>query len=220
MIAIDLISELILPLKTSDTGETTLQLMYDYSVKHLPIVNNQQFLGLVSENDILDQDLSDQPIGSMQLTYYKPCVEANMHIFDVLKIASKLKLTVIPVIDANNNYKGLITLDTLLFEFSRKGAITDPGGIIELEVLVRDYSLAEISRIVESNNARILCLYTNLHTDSTRVEITLKINKEDISSIIATFERYDYKVSGYFQKSDMDDDLLQRYQSLIKYLNI
>jgi acetoin utilization protein AcuB len=220
MIAIDLISELILPLKTSDTGETTLQLMYDYSVKHLPIVNNQQFLGLVSENDILDQDLSDQPIGSMQLTYYKPCVEANMHIFDVLKIASKLRLTVIPVIDANNNYKGLITLDTLLFEFSRKGAITDPGGIIELEVLVRDYSLAEISRIVESNNARILCLYTNLHTDSTRVEITLKINKEDISSIIATFERYDYKVSGYFQKSDMDDDLLQRYQSLIKYLNI
>jgi acetoin utilization protein AcuB len=220
MIAIDLISDHILPLKTSDTGETTLQLMYDYSVKHLPIVNNQQFLGLVSENDILNQDLSDQPIGSMQLTYYKPCVEANMHIFDVLKIASKLRLTVIPVIDANNNYKGLITLDTLLFEFSRKGAITDPGGIIELEVLVRDYSLAEISRIVESNNARILCLYTNLHTDSTRVEITLKINKEDISSIIATFERYDYKVSGYFQKSDMDDDLLQRYQSLIKYLNI
>jgi acetoin utilization protein AcuB len=220
MIAIDLISDLILPLKTSDTGETALQLMYDYSIKHLPIVNNQQFLGLVSENDILDQELTDQPIGSMQLTYYKPCVDANMHIFDVLKVASKLKLTIIPVIDANNNYKGLITLDTLLFEFSRISAINDPGGIIELEVLVMDYSLAEISRIVESNNARILCLYTNLHSESTKVEITLKIDKEDISSVMATFERFDYKVSGYFQKSDMDDDLLQRYQSLIKYLNI
>lgn len=219
MVALDLISDSIPPLRTSDTGEIALQLMSDYQVKQLPIVNNQQFLGLISEEDILESGLIEEPIGSQQLSYHKPFALANDHLYQVMKIAANLRLSIIPVIDDANNYKGLITLEILLQEFAKSSAISDPGGIFVLEVGMRDYSLTEISRIVEGNDATILSMYTSSHNDSTKREITIKVDKEDIKRILTSFERYGYKVIGSFQKSDMGDDLKDRYDSLIRYLN-
>lgn len=220
MIALDLISDSIPPLRTSDTGEIALQLMADYQVKQLPIVNNQQFLGLISEEDILENGLIEEAIGGQQLSYHKPYTQVNDHMYEVMKIASSLRLSVVPVIDEEMNYKGLITLESLLSAFAKSSAITDPGGIIVLEVNIRDYSLTEISRIIESNGASVLSMYVSSHQDSTKQEITLKVNKEDIRSILASFERYNYTVANSFQKSDFGDDLKDRYDSLIRYLNI
>lgn len=218
--AIHLISDTLPPLRTSDTGEMALQLMADYQVKQLPIVNNEQFLGLIAEDDILEQGMLEEPVGSMQLTYYKPYVNETDHIYQVLRTAANLKLTLIPVVDAENNYKGIITLSALLSEFASMSSIIDPGGILELEVSIRDYSLTEISRIVESNDATILSLYTSNHNNSTKREITLKLNKEDLRAVIAAFERFGYTILNYYQKSDFDEDLKDRYESLIRYLNI
>ena len=220
MTASELISDLVPALMTSDTGEDALKLMSDYQTKHLPIVNNKQFLGLISEEDIFNQDIFNEPVGSLQLSYYKPFVPETAHIYEVLKVAAALKLTLIPVVDESNNYKGAITLEKILFEFAKINSITDAGGILALETNVRDYSLSEISRIAESNNARILSLYTSIPEDSTKVHITIKINKEDIRDIISSFERFGYGVLGYFHKSSFEEDLKDRYDSFIKYLNI
>lgn len=219
MTASELISDLVPVLMTSDTGEDALRLMGDYQIKHLPIVNNTQFLGLISEEDIFNQDILNEPVGSLQLSYYKPFVLESAHIYEVLKVSAVLKLTLIPVIDSNNNYKGSVTLEKLLFEFAKINSITDAGGILKLETNVRDYSLSEISRIAESNDARILSLYTSNSEDSTKVNITIKVNKEDIRAIIASYERYGYEVLGYFHKSSFEEDLRDRYDSFIKYLN-
>lgn len=218
--AIHLISDTLPPLRTSDTGEMALQLMADYQVKQLPIVNNEQFLGLIAEDDILEQGLLDAPIGSIQLSYYKPYVNEHDHLYQVLRTAANLQLTLIPVIDNDNNYKGIITLQALLQEIAQLSAITEPGGILELEVNIRDYSLTEISRIVESNDATILSLYTSTHNDSTKREVILKLNKEDLRAIIAAFDRFGYTILHYYQKSDFEEDLKDRYDSLIHYLNI
>ena len=118
------------------------------------------------------------------------------------------------------NYKGIITLQALLQEIAQLSAITEPGGILELEVNIRDYSLTEISRIVESNDATILSLYTSTHNDSTKREVILKLNKEDLRAIIAAFDRFGYTILHYYQKSDFEEDLKDRYDSLIHYLNI
>lgn len=218
--ALHLISDTLPPLRTSDTGEIALQLMGDYQVKQLPIVNNEQFLGLISEDDILEQGLLEEPVGSMQLSYYKPYVNDSDHIYQVLRTAANLKLTLIPVVDAENNYKGIITLSTLLQEFAALSSIHEPGGILQLEVNARDYSLTEISRIVESNDATILSVYTSSQSESTKREITLKLNKEDLRAIMAAFERFGYTILNYYQKSDFEEDLKDRYESLIRYLNI
>lgn len=218
--AIHLISDTLPPLRTSDTGEMALQLMADYQVKQLPIVNNEQFLGLIAEDDILEQGLLDAAIGSIQLSYYKPYVNEYDHLYQVLRTAANLQLSLIPVVDNDNNYKGIITLQALLQEFAQLSAITEPGGILELEVNIRDYSLTEISRIVESNEANILSLYTSTHNDSTKREVILKLNKEDLRAIIAAFDRFGYTILHYYQKSDFEEDLKDRYDSLIHYLNI
>lgn len=220
MVAIDLISDSLPPLRTSDTGEVALQLMYDYQVKQLPIVNNEQFLGLISEEDVLEQGLVSEAIGTMQLTYNKPYVLETDHIYQVLRTAANLRLSLIPVVDLHNNYKGIITISALMTAFANISSITDPGGIIELAIHVRDYSITEISRIVESNNATILSLYTSTHRESTQREVIIKVNKEDIRALVAAFERFGYTILHYYQRSDFEEDLKDRYESLIRYLNV
>lgn len=220
MLAHALISDSIPTLRTSDTGNTALQLMNDYQVKHLPIVNNQQLLGLISEDDILEKSNPDDPIGSVQLTYYKPYVSENDHLYHVIKVCADLKLTLLPVVDTKKNYIGCITLDRIVQEFATLSSVTDPGGIITVSVNMRDYSASEIARIVESNNASILSLFTRTNANSSSMEVILKVNKESLKDIMATFERFDYKVLDVFHKSTFEDDMMDRYDSLIKYLNI
>jgi hypothetical protein len=81
-----------------------------------------------------------------------------------------------------------------------------------------DYSMAQIGQIVESNNAKILSSYIMSSVDSTKVEVTLKINQIELSSIIRTFERYDYVVKAAFQKSEVDDDMQQRFDALMNFM--
>ncbi|MEL6863960.1 MAG: CBS domain-containing protein [Bacteroidota bacterium] len=219
MISSNLLSQSIVPLRTSDTGEEALGIMNDFYVKHLPIVNNEQLLGLISEDDILDHDV-EEAVGSYQLSMSHPYVYENDHVYEVLRILSEYNLTVIPVVDVDDNYMGLISQEDLLRFFANIGSFTEPGSILVLEMSKRDYSMAEIARIVESENAVILSSFITSNLDSTKIDVTIKINRKDIHAIIATFQRFDYQVKATFQESDYFDSLKERYDSLMTYLNI
>ena len=104
--------------------------------------------------------------------------------------------------------------------FARLTSVTDPGGIIVLEIGNKNNSLAHMAQIVESDNAQILSSYVRTFPDSTRMEVTLKVNKVDISAIIATFMRYEYDVKATFNNSDDNDGSKDRYDSLMNYLNL
>ena len=219
MIASNLLSQSIVPLKTSDTGEEALSIMSDFYVKHLPIVNNKQLLGLISEDDILNNDVVEA-VGSYQLSMSRPYVKDKDHIFEVMSIMSEYNLTVIPVVDAEDNYLGLISQDDLLRFFASIGSFTEPGSIIVLEMSKQDYSLAQISRVVESENAAVLSSFITTNLDSTKIDVTIKINRPDISGILATFQRFDYTVKASFQESEYFDTLKDRYDSLMTFLNV
>ena len=146
MQAKDLISEIIPSLKTSDTGQTALNWMEIFRIAHLPIVNNQDFLGLISDADIYDMNQPDEAIGNHKLTLFKAYVTLEDHLFEVIGLASRLKLSVIPVLDENNHYKGVITSADLLRYVASISALEQPGGIIVLELLERDYSLSRSRR--------------------------------------------------------------------------
>ena len=220
MNAASLISDSIPPLKTSDSGERALNWMNEFHVKHLPIVNNEQLLGVISEDDILEQPDPEEPLGSFQLSNLRPYVFETDHLYAVLKAAAEMQLTVVPVVDSDMKYLGMVTLQSLVNHFAHAASVTEPGGIIVLEINVRDYSVAEIARIVESTNTNILSLYTLPHPDSTKMEVVLKLNRTNLSDLIAAFERFEYHIAGFYEKADNNDYLKDRYDSFIKYLNI
>lgn len=221
MVANDMISEAVPSLKTSDTGQTALNWMDIFRISHLPIVNNQDFLGLISDADIYDMNQPEEPIGNHELTLLKPFVTTEQHIFEVIGIASRLKLTVVPVLDSKNHYKGVITIADLVRYFAGISSLDQPGGIIVLEITERDYSLSQIAQIVESNNIKVLSMYITSPPESMRLEVTLKVNTNDLSSVLRTFERYNYDVKTWVTTDDsMDRFYSERFDLLMKYLNI
>jgi acetoin utilization protein AcuB len=221
MTAQDLISEVIPSLKTSDPGQTALNWMEIFRISHLPIVNNQDFLGLISDSDIYDMNQPDEPIGNHALTLFKPYVTTGQHIFEVIGLASRLKLSVVPVLDNKNHYKGVITSSDLIKYIAGLSSMDQPGGIIVLELIERDYSLSQIAQIVESNNVKVLSMYITSPPESTKLEVTLKVNTGDLVSVIRTFERYNYEVKTWVTNNDsMDQFYSERFDLLMKYLNI
>lgn len=220
MLAKDLITDEIPPLKTSDTGLMVINWMDEFKVSHLPIVNIHEYLGLISDTDILDLNITDEEIGKHKLSLIRPFVKENQHVYEVIKMISNMKLTVLPVLDEKENYLGLIPLTSLLQQFSILAATREPGGIIVLEMNELDYSLSQIAQIVESNDGKILSCYLNSLPDSTRIEVTVKVNKTDVSGILQTFNRYNYTVKASFHQSEFSDDMKNRFDSFMNYINI
>jgi len=221
MLAKDLMSEIVPALKTSDTGYQALSWMDIFRISHLPIVNNLEFLGLISDKDIYNLNMADEPIGNHKLSLFSPYVYEDQHIYEVIELASRLKLSAIPVLARNNEFLGTITTNDLVLHFAELSALKQPGGIIILEISVNDYSLSQIAQIVEGNDAKILSLYISTPEDSTKLFVTLKINRTELSSIIQTFERYDYNITASYMKDDEGEAMIKnRYDLFMRYLNI
>lgn len=221
MLARELISDVVTALKTSDSGTKALSWMEVFRIKHLPIVNHREFLGLISDADIYDMNDPDEPIGAHELSLEKPYVNENQHIYEVIELLARLHLTLVPVLNREKQYLGVITQEELTRKFAHLSAMQQPGGIVELEMNQIDYSLSEISQIVESNNGRILSLYVASSQDNLKIRVTMKINLTDLTSILETFNRYNYTVvSSHLNTEDLDQFYQERFDGFLKYLNI
>lgn len=217
----DLMSDMIPALKITDTGGKALALMEVFKVSHLPVVDNNKFVGLISESDILDMNEPEALVSCYKLDYGNNFIEENVPIFDVLSMASSLNLSVIPVVNAEKEYVGAISVSELVVKFTENSSFENQGGIIVLRMGIKDYSLAHVAQMVESNEAKILFSYLTNIPDSSMVELTIKVNTIDLTSIVQTFNRYSYNVVGVYNASnDMDDLLDERYDQLMKFLNL
>jgi CBS domain-containing protein len=204
----------------SDSGEKALTWMSDFHVRHLPIVKDTQLLGIISEDEILNFMDPDESIEHNEPQLKSPFVLANQHLYDIMKLIVDHNLTIIPVLDADKKYLGLITLEDLIKHLADTGAITQPGGVLVLEVPPRDYSLAEIARLVESEKAIILSSFISSPYGKEHLEVTLKLNKQDLKHVVATLERFGYTIKASFFESDYLDSLQDRYDALMRYLNV
>lgn len=221
MLAHNLISDIIPSLRTSDTGQDALNWMETFRVSHIPIVNNSEFLGLIADEDIYDLNIANEPLGNHSLSLIKPYVMDYQHIYDVIEVLSRLKLTLVPVLDVDKKYLGVITLSDLMQHFSELLAVHNDGGLIQIEVESRDYALSEIARIVEDENAKVLSLYLSQNDINNNFIITLKLNTSDLSAIVSAFERYDYRIkTSYYGSTETDEKAKENYESLLRYLNV
>ncbi|MCX6234588.1 MAG: CBS domain-containing protein [Bacteroidetes bacterium] len=210
---------MIIPLLISDNGEIALNRMDEFNVTHLPVLDDNTLIGLITDTDIFNSNEFSLLLGQYTFSLGLVYVTQYQHIYDVIKLFDTHQLTLLPVLDDKRHYLGSITLPKLVNQFSILSAAKIPGAIIILELNTSDYLMTQIAQIIESNEAKILSLCTTTYNDSTRMEITLKINKVEIRSILQTFNRYNYIVKASFTEEDVYEDLRERYDSFMRYLN-
>lgn len=221
MLAEKLISDVVPSIQRSEKGQKALNWMDVFRVSHLPVLDGKKYLGLVSDKIIYDFDLLDKPIENELDKLNTTHVHQEQHIFEVAILMYKLKLSVIGVLTNEHEYLGAITLYDLARRFARLFSLQEIGGVIVLEVNVNDYSLVQISQIVESNDTKILSFFLNRISGTTRLEIILKLDKEDLSPVIQSFSRYNYQIKAVYLDNSMLNDLYQdRYDQFMKFMNI
>lgn len=220
MLATDLISNSIPSLQLHDTVSRALQQMDDSDVVHLPIVSENKYIGLADEADLLDVENNSLQLGELDIIWVKPAVNYLDHFLNAVKIAAEFKLTVVPVIKDENEFVGIITKQQLLITLSEFTSAAEHGGIVVLEVDPRIFSLSELSRIIESNGAKILHLNTYSDKESGQLIVSVKVNRNDLQDIIATLERYEYTIKHYFGENLSEEEVRDNYEHLMNYLSI
>ncbi|HAP68778.1 MAG TPA: CBS domain-containing protein [Flavobacteriales bacterium] len=219
MLARELISKVVPPLKPNDEVARALAWMDEFKVSHLPVVDGRNFIGIISEDNILDGEKDDTVIASKEVMSHASVLESQ-HIYYVIRKLTSTDLSVVAVVDSEDKYLGCITLSDLVVKFEELAAINQLGGIIVVNMNKADYSLAQVAHVIESNNAKILSSYVFERPETGMLELTLKVNREEISSIVQSLERYDYQVIAYFQESAHLEDLKGRYDELMRFINI
>lgn len=219
MLAYQLIQSSYPSLNLSDKVFFALQLMDDYDVKHLSVLSEEKFLGLVTKEDLLDTD-ENNTIKELEFQLIKASVKKEDHILTALKLATEKELSIIPVVNEVSELQGVITTQILLQNLSKYVGNDEPGGVIVLEIERRNYSFGEISRLIETNDAYITQLNTYVEGDTGLIVVTLKINKIEVSDVVATLQRYEYVVRYYFGEEQFANELKENYNHLMAYLNL
>lgn len=217
----ELITNNVPVLKPEDKGQTALNWMDMLKVSHLPVVKEDEYLGLISDKTIYDLNLTEESIEKQVIQLHSPHIHEDKHIFEAASVMYNLGLTVLPVLNEANSFVGTITLTDIWKGIASLLSLNEPGGIIILNVPEHNFSLSEISQIIESNDTRILSLVTHKLSGSEVLNITMKLDKLDLSAVLQTFERYSYQVASVFMDDSLLHDLYEdRLEQFLRYLNI
>lgn len=221
MIASELVNNDLPVLKTSDTVQKAMDMMSEYKVFHLPVVNESQYLGLVYEDDMLGQDGDTSlPIGALSLSLPNIFSLSDKHLFEILNLFLEHKLSLLPIVTHKNDFIGSIAQFDLGTAIAEIFSTAEQGAVVCIDMNIKMYSLAQIAQIVESENIKILSSCLQYFHDSSKIEVTLKVNKPDISALLASFVRYGYTVKYVYDHSSHTDSSADRYESFMKYLDI
>jgi CBS domain-containing protein len=215
----EIISVSLPTLNLNDSVIQTLEMMDEFHVSQLPVVDNGKYLGLVFEEDLMNLP-EDSLLQAAGERLSKVAVRAESHFIEAIQMANDYHLSVVPVIEQEGEYTGAISATDLLHHLGKLTGASEPGAIIVLEMEQRNFSFSELSKLVETNDAQITQLNTYWDNSTDTFFVTLKINKFEISDIIATFQRYEYQIKYYFGEELYENELRNNYDHLMNYLNI
>lgn len=221
MVASELINKGLPVVHSKDSLETAIDLMDEYQVSHFPIVDNDEYIGLLSRSYLFDLDIDEEAKLSPYINNLpRPFIYEDQHLFDVLKLVDSFKISLIPVLNKQDKFIGWFSTNSIVQLITSLSAVQQSGGIIILEMQPADYTLTQIAQIVEGNDAKILACYTTPTENGNSIAVTLKINREDLSAIIQTFHRYNYTIKATFHQSEFDDDMRRRFDLFMNYINM
>ena len=220
MKAIELIQNDIPPVRINETIEKALNWMDEFKLNHIPVLNETEYVGLLSDDMVYDYNHLKDPISNINFLGKQQSVLENAHFFQVMSLISSYKLSVVPVCDEQRNYKGSISTKKLINVFSKQSGFNSSGAVITLLVNDFDYQLSQIAQIIESNDAKILSLYSENIESNNQLKLTIKISDGKLGAVLQTFSRYDYTVQDVFSDDEINNQSKQRYDHLMKYLNV
>jgi CBS domain-containing protein len=220
MLTVDLINNNIPRLQLQDSIIKALQLVNDFRVTHLPVVVDDKYLGLISEEDLLDAEDEKLTIEVLQEHFIPVSVKDNMHFLNAVNASIQFDTNVVPVVNEESELSGVISTTDLLKTLGNFAGANEIGGLIVLEMERSQFAISEISRIVESNDCTILHLNSNADPNTGMLTVTLHVNKREISSLVATFERYEYDVIYFFGNENFENEIHSNYRHLMNYLDI
>ncbi len=220
MVASELINNSIPQLQLEDTVGKALQLISDFKTSHLPVVSEDIYLGIVSEEDLMDVSNKNIPVGNLQRDFIPVSIQENDHFLQAVSLINQFQSDVLPVVSVEKKLIGIITAQSLLRVLGQFSGSEDIGGLIVLEMERYQFAISEISRIVESNEATIMHLNTTVQPETGLLRVTIHVNKKEISVIVAAFERYEYNVVYYFGEEKFENEIQSNYRHLMNYLDI
>ncbi len=208
------------PLEPTDSVSKAYEKLGQYHVELLPLVHQNQLLNYIGYHQLENRGPTEplSVIPSYQVIL--PTILPQQHLFDALKLLKVLQLPMVAVLNEQGEYMGIVKTSEITGILSKSLSIGSVGSIIVLNILPKDYSLSDLARIIEYNDAKILGVFTFEIEGKNEIEVHLKLNTTILKNILATLERYNYIVSQYFGREDLIDDLDSRYESLMKFLDI
>jgi len=209
----------VLPLNLTDTCEQALAMMNVYHINNLPVVRDTDLLGVITEEELTTVH-PDTKIGEINLSMSHLYVREEEHVFEIISKITQNNLSTIPVLNNKEKYVGLITMDGVTKYYASTFSFNEPGSIIVLKIHRKEYSLSEVTRVIEMEGGIILASFITSILDNQHVFLTIKITRHEMNKILSSLERYDYTIHATFSEEDYRSDLQLRYDSLMTYLNI
>lgn len=220
MLTHELLSQSIPSIRLTDKVYQVLQLMNDNQVTHLPIIDGEKYIGLISEDDLLMAENDHDQLEVLQQSFSVLSVKEDEHFLKAVQLAAENGLSLVPVINAENELLGVVSYNDLLKHASAFMSLNEPGGLIVLELASNRYSFNEISKLVEMNDAQITQLNTTNDADTGMMQVTIRINKPEVSDIVSTFQRYEYAVKYFLGEEMYENELRSNFDNLMNYLKI
>ena len=208
------------PLHLTDKVYQALQLMNDNHVTHLPIIDGEKYVGIISEEDLLVAENEHAELNTLQQSFSNAFVKDDEHFLRAVQIAAENALSIVPIVSETNELVGTLAYNDLLKHASEFMSLNEPGGLLVLEMESNQYSFNEISKIIETNDAQITQLNTSNDPETGIMQVTIRINKSEVSDIVATFQRYDYNIKYFFGEELYANELKTNYDNLMNYLKI
>jgi len=202
-----------------DTVEEAADLLQQHNLQHLPVLNEENYEGLLSLDELMTAEDSDD-ISSLKNKFIHVSITANQHVLTALKVITNSDVSLLPVLSQNNEYTGAITRQNLLNALYTFWNCEEPGGIFVIEMSRQKFSVGELCRLVETNDAFVTQLNTYTEHLSGLLIVTFKINKTEVSDILATLQRYEYAVRYYFGEEYYENEIKENFDNLMSYLNV
>lgn len=220
MLIREIISQSLPSVRLTDKVYQVLQLMNDNQVTHLPIIEGERYIGLISEDDLLMAENDNDALDVLQQSFSAVSVKEDEHFLKGVQLAGENGLSIVPVVSEENELTGVVSYNELLRHASSFMSLNEPGGLVVLELASNNYSFSEISKIVEQNDAQITQLNTSNDGETGMMQVTIRINKPEVSDIVATFQRYDYSVKYFIGEEMYENELRSNFDNLMNYLKI
>lgn len=206
-------------LSPNDTVARALEILEDNHIKALPVVVDEDYQGLVTEDHLLEIEDVESKLSDTHLLQYKPAVSSFSHPFEAISAIHQARLAVLPVLDGDQKYLGCIDRDSLIAYVAENSGINNPGGILVLEIPPRNYSMYEIARICENEDVIILAMHSRTN-EAGLLEITMKLNRTVLDAVVASFERHNYHAVEVYGRETNKEDILGKYNLLMNYINM